>query len=36
MGKDRADEFGTRNGAPGEFVARLRPTKVVAMLDVVA
>ena len=25
-----------RNGVPGEFVVRLRPTKVVAVLDVVA
>jgi hypothetical protein len=36
MGKDRAEEFGKRNGVPGEFVVRLRPTKVVAALDVVA
>jgi PPOX class probable F420-dependent enzyme len=36
MGADRAEEFGKRNGVPGEFVVRLRPTKVVAMLDVVA
>jgi PPOX class probable F420-dependent enzyme len=36
MGADRAEEFGKRNGVPGEFVVRLRPTKVVAVLDVVA
>jgi PPOX class probable F420-dependent enzyme len=36
MGADRAEEFGHRNGVPGEFVVRLRPTKVIATLDVVA
>ena len=30
MGPDRAEEFGRRNGVPGELVVRLRPTKVVA------
>jgi PPOX class probable F420-dependent enzyme len=34
MGADRAEEFGKRNGAPGELVVRLRPTKIVADLDV--
>ena len=34
VGPDRADEFGQRNGVPGELVVRLRPTKVVAVLDV--
>jgi PPOX class probable F420-dependent enzyme len=33
MGADRAEEFGRRNGVPGELVVRLRPTKVVAQLD---
>ena len=28
MGPDRADEYGRRNGVPGELVVRLRPTKV--------
>jgi len=28
MGADRADEFGKRNGVPGELVVRVRPTKV--------
>ena len=34
MGADRAEEFGARNGVPGELAIRLRPTKVVAGLDV--
>ncbi|WP_433275241.1 PPOX class F420-dependent oxidoreductase [Pseudonocardia xinjiangensis] len=33
VGADRAEEFGKRNGVPGELVVRLRPTKVVAALD---
>jgi hypothetical protein len=33
MGAERADEFGTRNGVPGELVVRLRPVKVVAGFD---
>jgi PPOX class probable F420-dependent enzyme len=33
MGADRAEEFGKRNGVPGELVVRLRPTRVVADLD---
>jgi PPOX class probable F420-dependent enzyme len=33
MGADRADEFGARNGVPGELVVRLRPERVVAALD---
>lgn len=36
MGADRADEFGRRNGVPGELVVRLRPTKVIASLDMTA
>jgi PPOX class probable F420-dependent enzyme len=28
MGEDRAEEFGRRNGVPGELVVRVRPTKV--------
>lgn len=36
VGADRAEEFGRRNGAPGELVVRLRPTKVVAQLDMTA
>lgn len=34
MGPDRAEEFGKRNGTPGELVVRLRPTKVIAALNV--
>jgi len=30
MGADRAEEFGRRNGVPGELVVRLRPAKVLA------
>jgi PPOX class probable F420-dependent enzyme len=33
MGPERAEEFGRRNGVPGELVARLRPTKVIAHFD---
>ena len=28
MGADRAEEFGRRNGVPGELLVRLRPTRV--------
>jgi PPOX class probable F420-dependent enzyme len=34
MGPDRAEEFGRRNAAPGELVVRLRPTKIVAEMNV--
>lgn len=33
MGADKAEEFGKRNGVPGELVVRVRPTKVVAHFD---
>ena len=33
-GADRAEEFGRRNGVPGELVVRVRPTKIVAHRDV--
>jgi PPOX class probable F420-dependent enzyme len=33
MGRDRAEEFGRRNGVPGELVVRLRPDKVIAALN---
>lgn len=33
MGADRAEEFGARNGVPGELGVRIRPSKVVAELD---
>lgn len=35
MGPERADEFGRRNGVPGELVVRLLPSKVIASFDVV-
>ncbi len=31
MGADRADEFGRRNGVPGELLVRLRPSTVTAV-----
>lgn len=34
MGADRADEFGRRNGVPGELVVRVQPTKVNAAFRV--
>lgn len=34
MGADRAEEFGRRNGVPGELVVRVKPTKVYAAFDV--
>ena len=34
MGQDRAEEIGKRNGVPGELVVRLRPTKVIAALNI--
>jgi PPOX class probable F420-dependent enzyme len=34
MGADRAEEFGKRNGVEGELVVRIRPTRVIADLDV--
>ena len=34
MGADRADEYGDRNGVPGELLVRLRPTHVVAETEI--
>ncbi|MGV0786794.1 PPOX class F420-dependent oxidoreductase [Mycolicibacterium sp. XJ2] len=34
MGADRAEEFGRRNGVPGELVVRVRPVKVIAAFDI--
>lgn len=34
VGADRAQEFGRRNGVPGELVVRLRPVKVLADFNV--
>jgi PPOX class probable F420-dependent enzyme len=36
MGPDRAEEFGARNATPGELVVRLRPSKVIAVLNATA
>lgn len=36
MGDERAEEFGRRNGVPGEWVVRIRPTKIIAAFDVTA
>jgi PPOX class probable F420-dependent enzyme len=36
MGADRAEEFGRRNGVPGELVVRLTPTRVVGLAEVAA
>jgi PPOX class probable F420-dependent enzyme len=33
MGAERADEYGRRNGVPGEVVVRLQPTKVLKAFD---
>ena len=34
MGADVAEEYGTRNGGPGELLVRVRPTRVVAATGV--
>jgi PPOX class probable F420-dependent enzyme len=34
MGADRAEEYGARNGVPGEMVVRLRATHVLSAFDV--
>ncbi|KZM70651.1 PPOX class F420-dependent oxidoreductase [Nocardia terpenica] len=36
MGPDRAEEFGKRNGVPGELVVRVRPTKILGGADMTA
>jgi PPOX class probable F420-dependent enzyme len=36
VGEEQAEAFGKRNGVPGELVVRLRPSKVIASLDVTA
>jgi len=33
MGADRAEEYGRRNGVPGELVVRITPTKIVKAFD---
>jgi len=34
MGASRAEEFGKRNGVPGELLVRVTPTKVLARADI--
>ena len=34
MGEDRAEEFGARNGIPGELVVRVTPTRMIGHADV--
>ncbi|MEY2449672.1 MAG: hypothetical protein QOH79_3148 [Acidimicrobiaceae bacterium] len=34
MGADRADEYGRRNGVPGELLVRVTPTKVIVARDI--
>ena len=34
MGDDRAEEYGNRNGVPGELLVRLTPEHVIALADV--
>lgn len=36
VGPERAEEFGKRNGVPGELVVRIHPTKVIASLNATA
>jgi hypothetical protein len=34
MGEDRAEEFGRRNGVPGELLVRITPTRVIGERDI--
>jgi PPOX class probable F420-dependent enzyme len=34
MGHDRAEEFGKRNGVPGELLVRVTPSKILARADI--
>ena len=34
MGGERAQEYGVRNGVPGELLCRLRPTRIVSAFNV--
>ncbi len=36
MGAERADEFGARNGVPGEFTVRVKATKIISVFDATA
>lgn len=33
LGDEHAEQFGRRNGAPGELVVHLQPTRVIAVFD---
>ena len=33
MGAERAEEYGRKNGVPGELVVRVRPTEVVGFVE---
>jgi PPOX class probable F420-dependent enzyme len=35
VGRERAEEFGRRNGVPGELAVWLRPTKVLAAFEMI-
>jgi PPOX class probable F420-dependent enzyme len=34
MGADRAEEYGKRNGVPGELLVRITPTRIIAEKDI--
>jgi PPOX class probable F420-dependent enzyme len=34
MGADRAEEFGRRNGVPGELLVRITPTRIIAKTNI--
>ena len=34
MGKDLAEDYGKRNGVPGELVVRVQPEKIIARKDI--
>jgi PPOX class probable F420-dependent enzyme len=36
LGPDRAEEMAARNGVPGECLVRVRPERVIAMIDLAA
>jgi hypothetical protein len=35
MGQDNAEDYGKRNAVKGEFLVRIRPTKIIAQKDMV-
>ncbi len=36
MGADQAEQYGARNGVPGELLVRVTPTKIVALANITA